>query len=272
MRYVIIRDDDTNASTPVECLERLYRPALDRGMPINLATIPEVSLDARNQEGGLEGFLRFKNGHAERALPVASNLKLIDYLRSNDGYEILQHGLHHSYLEFERLPGAEVNAALDRGTQLLLDAGFERPQTFVAPYDKFSSVNLGRVAEHFRIVSSGWYELGRLPRAWWLKYAWKKLRHTPHWRVGHTLLLSHPGCLLSCFRGYRTSLDLIRQHVKTERLTVLVTHWWEYFREGKPDDEFISFLHEVLDFLASEPGVKVIRFSDLLGGEVQINS
>ena len=26
MRYVIIRDDDTNALTPVECLERLYRP------------------------------------------------------------------------------------------------------------------------------------------------------------------------------------------------------------------------------------------------------
>ena len=31
MRYVIIRDDDTNALTPVECLERLYRPLLERG-------------------------------------------------------------------------------------------------------------------------------------------------------------------------------------------------------------------------------------------------
>ena len=44
MHYVIIRDDDTNAFTPVECLERLYRPFLNAGLPINLAVIPDVSL------------------------------------------------------------------------------------------------------------------------------------------------------------------------------------------------------------------------------------
>src|SRR5689334_5146493 len=57
MRYVILRDDDTNALTPVECLERLYRPFLDRGLPVNLATIPEVSLSAKMQDGRHEGFL-----------------------------------------------------------------------------------------------------------------------------------------------------------------------------------------------------------------------
>ena len=35
MRYVILRDDDTNALTPVDCLERLYRPFLNRGLPVN---------------------------------------------------------------------------------------------------------------------------------------------------------------------------------------------------------------------------------------------
>ena len=34
MRYVILRDDDTNALTPVEWLERLYRPFLDRDLPV----------------------------------------------------------------------------------------------------------------------------------------------------------------------------------------------------------------------------------------------
>ena len=29
MRYVVLRDDDTNFLTPPECLERLYRPFLD---------------------------------------------------------------------------------------------------------------------------------------------------------------------------------------------------------------------------------------------------
>src|SRR6476646_12001746 len=123
MRYVILRDDDTNATTPVECLERLYRPALDRGMPVNLATIPEVSLEATNQDGQLEGFLRFKNGSAEKTLAISANQKLIGYLKGNPGYEIVQHGLHHEYFEFQRLSPVQAQAALDRGSQLLLDAG-----------------------------------------------------------------------------------------------------------------------------------------------------
>src|SRR4051812_7938580 len=57
MRYVILRDDDTNALTPVNCLERLYRPFLDRGLPVNLAVIPDVATDARTPEGKREGFL-----------------------------------------------------------------------------------------------------------------------------------------------------------------------------------------------------------------------
>ena len=62
MRYVILRDDDTNALTPVECLERLYRPFLDRGLPVNLAVIPEVSTSAVTPEGKPEGFLFARHG------------------------------------------------------------------------------------------------------------------------------------------------------------------------------------------------------------------
>ena len=36
MRHVILRDDDTNALTPPECLEKLYRPFLDRGLPMSV--------------------------------------------------------------------------------------------------------------------------------------------------------------------------------------------------------------------------------------------
>jgi hypothetical protein len=271
MRYVIIRDDDTNASTPVECLEKLYRPALECGLPVNLATIPEVSLNACAEDGKLEGFLRFKNGHTETSLPIGSNAKLITYLKDNPEYEILQHGLHHDYFEFERLAYHQAPGTIERGTQLLLEAGFSRPETFVAPHDKFSRANLHEVAKRFHIVSSGWYELGRLPRAWWPRYAWKKIRRVPHWRVGDTLLLSHPGCLLSCFRSSGTSRDLILQNIQTKRLTILVTHWWEYFRHGTPDEQFISFLHETLHFLARDPEIKVIRFSDLLGDQIPLN-
>ena len=57
MKYVIIRDDDTNALTPIECLEHLYRPFLDRKLPVCLATIPDVRSDVRFPNGDPEGFL-----------------------------------------------------------------------------------------------------------------------------------------------------------------------------------------------------------------------
>jgi hypothetical protein len=121
------------------------------------------------------------------------------------------------------------------------------------------------------VVSSGWYELRRVPHAWWPRYAWKKFRATPHWRIGRTLLLSHPGCLLSCFRPYDKILDTIRAQIDRQQVTVLVTHWWEYFREQKPDETFIGLLHETADYLAGRNDLRVISFSELVNGDVPLN-
>jgi len=271
MRYVIIRDDDTNALTPVSCLERLYRPFLERGLPVNLATIPEVALDTMLPNGKPEGFLAYRNGTTSRTAPIGANTKLVNYLRENGGYEIVQHGLHHDYLEFDGVDRATVSDWLPQGTNTLVDAGFPRPRTFVAHYDKFSRGALRETARRFRVVSSGWYELRRLPSAWWPHFAWKKFRVMPHWRIGRTLLLSHPGCLLSCFRPYDKMLETIRAQIERQQVTVLVTHWWEYFREQKPDEAFIGLLHETADYLAGRNDVRVISFSELLNGQVPLN-
>jgi len=101
--------------TPIECLERLYRPFLNRGMPVNLAVIPSVATDARKHDGELEG-----------------------YLLQNPLYHVVQHGCHHDYLEFEKLQNGEIAGRIAEGMQTLRDAGFPRPETFVAPYDKLS--------------------------------------------------------------------------------------------------------------------------------------
>jgi hypothetical protein len=271
MRYVIIRDDDTNALTPVSCLERLYRPFLERGMPVNLATIPEVALDTTLPNGKPEGFLAYRNGTKNRTVPIAANTKLVGYLRENDRFQIVQHGLRHDYLEFDGVDHASVSDWLEEGTSLLLEAGFSRPETFVAPYDKLSRAALRETVRRFQVVSSGWYELRRVPLSWWPPYAWKKVRATPHWRIGRTLLLSHPGCLLSSFRPYEKILETIRTQIDQQQLTVLVTHWWEYFREQKPDEAFINLLHETADYLASRRDITVISFSDLVNGEVPLN-
>src|SRR5438067_1379433 len=149
MRYVILRDDDTNAFTPVECLERLYRPFLERGLPVNLATIPDVATQTKLPDGGPEGFLCYRNGATQPSVPIGANRKLVQYLRAHRGFHIVQHGLHHDYLEFERNSFAEVSTRLNQGSKSLIEAGFGAPETFVAPYDKLSRASLAAVAERF---------------------------------------------------------------------------------------------------------------------------
>jgi hypothetical protein len=127
------------------------------------------------------------------------------------------------------------------------------------------------VAARFQVLSTGWFELGRIPRSWWPQYLIKKVRKRPHWRVGDTILLTHPGCLLSYQRPYGEMLKNIRQTVASQELTVLVTHWWEYFRDGREDEAFIAQLHATADFLGGSPDIKVIAFDDLATGRVVLN-
>jgi hypothetical protein len=270
MRYVILRDDDTNALTPVECLERLYRPFLDRGLPVNLATIPKVRADVVGPNGFVEGYLFAKGDSTPLTSTIGSNQRLTSYLLNNPGYCIVQHGYHHSLFEFDSVRAGDIRHRLDEGTRLLVEAGFPEPKTFVAPYDRFSRVSLHEVAKRFRVLSTGWFEWRRLPVSWWPRYAIKKLSRHLHWRIGRTLLLSHPGCLLSHQRPCATMLEEVKQAVTSRRVTVLVTHWWEYFRNEKPDEAFIRILHETAAWLANEPDIKVVSFDDLAEGAVAL--
>lgn len=268
MRYVIIRDDDTNALTPIDCLEWLYRPFLERGLPVNLATIPEVSTRVTLPDGRPEGFLAAGMPATTETVAIGSNKRLTSYLLDNPGFKILQHGLHHEYFEFERHDRFDIRRRLAEGTRLLREAGFPQPLTFVAPYDKFSRASLDEVARNFRVVSAGWFEHRRLPFSWWARFLLKKFSGAAHWQIRNTALLTHPGCLLSFQRPRETMLDEVRKAVESRPLTVLVTHWWEYFRNHQPDAAFISKLHETADYLAADSEIRVISFEDVAQGTV----
>ncbi len=263
MHYVILRDDDTNALTPVECLEQLYRPFFDRGLPVNLAVIPNVRSNTISTDGALEKFLFAKRADTPPELSIGGNAGLVGYLHENPGFNVLQHGYDHSLFEFGSDRLTNIANRLDQGTKVLSAAGFREPQTFVAPYDRFSRVSLNEVAKRFSVISAGWFELRRLPFAWWPQYAIKKMRKQSHWKVGQTHLLTHPGCLLSYQRPYATMLESIRKQVESQCLTVLVTHWWEYFRDDKPDTAMLEILHATAEWLAGNPNVRVISFDDL---------
>jgi hypothetical protein len=263
MHCVILRDDDTNALTPVECLEQLYRPFLDRGLPVNLAAIPKVRTDTLNTDGKLEKYLFAKRSDTPLEVPLANNDGLIRYLRANPGFHLLQHGCQHSLFEFASTQRAEIANRFAQGADALAAAGFPTPQTFVAPYDRFSRASLSQAVKRFGVISAGWFELRRLPFTWWPQYALKKMLKRSHWRIGRTLLLTHPGCLLSYRRPYPTMLGSVKTQVESQRLTVLVTHWWEYFRDGKPDTAMLDILHTTAEWLAGNPHVRVIAFDEL---------
>lgn len=263
MPTVILRDDDTNALTPVGCLERLYRPFLDRGLPVNLAVIPDVRTDVRMPDGRLEGFLVAKTGTTAPHIPIGENKELVDYLKANRGFHIVQHGCHHDRFEFDMRDGAEARRRIDLGADRLGKAGFDVSRTFVAPYDRFSKPAMREVAGRFEVISTGWFEWRRIPSAWLPSYVLYKARRQAHWRRGRTLLLRHPGCLLSRYRPYEGMLESVQAAVNSSALIVIVTHWWEYFPDGKPDEAFIQILHATADWLARSPDVRVVAFDQL---------
>ena len=270
MHTVILRDDDTCAFTPRACLERLYRPFLDRGLPVNLAVIPDVRTDVRTPDGRLEGFLTAGSAPDGTLASIAGNRELVDYLGAEPGYHPVQHGCHHDAFEFGGSDRAELGRRLDHGARHLRAAGFAREGTFVAPYDRISRAAYLEIAERFNVVSTGWFEVARVPLRWWPEYALKKWRRQPHWRVGRTTLLSHPGCLLSFQRPKAEMFAAVRGAVESRALTVLVTHWWEYFRDGEADEEFIAVLHEVAAWLAGRKDIRVVSFRDVVRGDVSI--
>lgn len=275
MHYVILRDDDTNALTPIESLERLYRPFLDRGLPVNLATIPNVCTDVRYGEGILEGFLVAKNGTPQPFLPIGDNEKLVTYLRTNPGYHVVQHGCNHDFVngrcEFDQADRKDIVRRIELGRTRLREAGLGAPETFVAPYDLFTPVSLAEVAARFRVISTGWFEWSRMPARWWPRFLVKKVRRIPHWRLNGTTLLTHPGSYLSYRRPCGTMLDVIKASVPRRRLTVLVTHWWEFFHDKMPNESMISVLHATADYLANTRNIKVVTFADVEQGKIPLN-
>jgi predicted deacetylase len=275
MRYALIRDDDTNALTPVAYLEQLYRPFLARDLPVNLAVIPNVRTDTTYGQNILEGFLVTRNGTQDRQVPIGRNRELVDYLLQNPGYQVVQHGYNHEFVrgdcEFEQHNRQDLLYRLNQGHKLLVEAGFPEPDTFVAPYDRFTRTSLAEVARRFRVISTAWFELGRLPYRWWPRYLWRKLSGRDHWRAGQSVLLSHPRCFLSHRRPYAAMLEEIKASIGNRRLTVLVTHWWEFFRDQQPDTAFIRVLHDLAEYLAAAKDIQVVGFGEVAAGNVPLN-
>lgn len=270
-RYVVWRDDDTNSLTPFACLDRLYGPALQAGAPISLAVIPAVTTRAVAMDGAPEGFLWGDAGAARLASMDEEGAELVAWLRERPLVEVVQHGWCHELFELDRDDRADIGRRLDQGARVLRAAGLSPSPAFVAPYDRLSRAAFEEVGRRFPLISTGWFEARRVPLAWWPAFARRRLLGRSHWRARGVTLLSHPGCILSRDRPAVGMLDAVRAAVRSAGLTVLVTHWWEFFRDGQPDEAYIGVLHETLDWLARDPDVRVVSFADVAAGRVPLD-
>ena len=267
MRYVILRDDDANALTPPHMLERLYRPFLDRGFPVHLAVIPEVRADVRRTDGVIEGFLTGDARGQPRSIPIAENAALLDYVRAEPCYRIVQHGLRHELIgdrfEFDREDRRDIVDRLTRGRERLREAGLGDPITFVAPQDRMTRVSFLAVAERYQIVSTGWFSLANTPRRYWANYLFtKKLLRKNHFRFGGCTFFSHPGCILSYQRDPQTILPALKREILSRAVTVVVSHHWEYFAGGTENGPLLEALAELLSWLVARRDIRVVTFDE----------
>lgn len=185
-RYVVIRDDDLHAYTPIECLETLYRPFLDRLQVVNLSAIPCVDTTVKLKNGLCEEYLIFNPEKTLPLAPISANPTLVDYVLQNSGYQITQHGYTHLTHEFLSRDRRDLAGRLDRGLAELSKAGFKDVCTFIAPQERLSTEALKEVSKRFALISSHWYEWRQLPVAWLPWYVVKQWNNIAHWHAGKT--------------------------------------------------------------------------------------
>ena len=66
-------------------------------------------------------------------------------------------------------------------------------------------------------------------------------------------------------------LDEIKRSIGQRQLTVLVAHWWEFFREQQPDEPFIRILHELAEYLGGVNDIQVVAFRQVAQRQFPLN-
>jgi len=273
VKYVLIRDDDLNYHSDFAQIEAVHGKLIERGIPVNFATIAAVNTAARTEspdfgEGTYEPFLPRELAGTDREWPIDQNRRLVERLNDWPGVEILQHGYDHcgrpGHYEFESEDAGVIGRKLSEAREILRRAFGRRPDTFVAPQDQYSSEALRQIRAQFRMFSLGWIDRRKLPVAYLPAYAAMKLRGRHYLRMGRCWMLEHPGCLFSRFRDPVQGVAKLKAHLAAHRVTIVVVHHWEFFdAQGKPLAAHVRAFVDTMLALHAQPDVRFLRFSEL---------
>ena len=272
MKYILIRDDDLNYFTKFEQIECVYGFMFEQGLSVNFSTIPAVNAAAKTIDRDTGKFIREPFLPAETEglkgnYPIDKNASLLSKLRSIGSNEYLHHGYEHSQsregCEFESSDKRLLSEKLDHGREILRRGFGSAPETFVAPQDKYSKEAFELIQKRFNTFSLGWIDRRRLPVTSLHRYVLKKLLRRNRMKLGRLLLTEHPGCHYSQYVKRSVSDKLLDEHISENEVSIIVTHHWEFFNQGKLIVPMWNAFKSRILALQSDRNTKLIKFSQL---------
>ncbi len=272
MKYILIRDDDVNYFTKIDDLNRVYGFIFERNIPINFAIIPNIDASAKTisnnyPKNSYEPFIPKEFQGKENQFPIDENHKLVEFLKSLKNAEFLLHGFTHKSevgrFEFEIEDENTIEEKLNKGSNIFEHSFEKKPETFVAPQDKFSQKSFFAIQKRFEIFSLGWIDKTRIPKSFLIKYYLMKLRNNNYIFKDNLLVLQHPGCQFSRFKDINKSSLILDKYINSHKITVIVVHNWEFFSGKNLNQElYTAFKNRILSLWRNE-NFKFINFSEL---------
>ncbi len=234
-----------------------------------MAVVPWVSDSAPDGHGGYEGFIPPQRAGKGEQFPVEENKELVDFLKSTESVEVVQHGFSHQRLEngrpeFDDDDASRVARRLDEGAGQFFKAFGRDARFFVPPYDSVSKQALDQIRTRYEGISLSRISHHLLPVSMWPQFLWAKWHHRfiIQWKGFH--IVQHPG-----FDPW-SSIDSIKPESPSQTwpnirdVLVLVLHSWQFFTEdGQLKEDMLRRWEVFLDALISSRKIKFLKFSGI---------
>jgi hypothetical protein len=268
-RFVIIRDDDICYFTPCRRFQTVHRRLLKEGIPLNAAVVPCVSDSAPDSHGGYEGFIPHQRAGKGGQFPVEENAELVDFLKSTELVEVVQHGFSHQRLEngrpeFENDDASRIARRLDEGAEHFFKAFGRNARFFVPPYDAVSGQALDQIRTRYEGISLSRISHHLFPVSMWPQFLWAKWRgrFIIHWKGFH--IVQHPGFDPWSSKDSAEHEYPVQTWPKIRDVLVLVLHSWQFFTvDGQLKEDLLRRWEGFLEALISSRKIKFLKFSEI---------
>jgi hypothetical protein len=258
--YIVLREDDANATTRSEDIERVYEPLIKLKIPINVAVIPSVYCANKLPEGHpllpkqkYYPYIQASEGE-DKYLSVNGAKKLISLL-NGENFEVLQHGYSHeaihSCYEFGITDTKELESRVLKGKQIMEDSFGKVPRFFVAPHEYFSKEAFKVITKNFAgtfvpLVSRKSFSHD-LPVSFFPSYLIQKTMGKDfYFFKDNFMVLETRGLYLLPYGNAIDRMNLFQKSIQRYKIAVIVNHYWQYSQDEDLMKSWFDFLNSLI--------------------------